>query len=1036
MNVSTCRDGVAVVSLPPVPQPFVGREHERGTISDLLKTHRVVSVEGPAGIGKTALLTAFGSALSRRHRVVYLALPRIPSAEELWSHLRVNLLCPQILGTPDRVLPHQVLHSLDQSRTILLLDDAENLPQSVLADFLADCLTHVSSGRLVFSSRCGLPLPEPCPPDVAILPLAGLSEEESLELVSRISRERGQGLDRRDCIHIHRLFGGNPLALRLCLAHPHIIEPKVAVRERSGYALDLATELLPPLLRGVSDRQIDLIALGAVAGQPVADEVWAAMNTRPPLLAELTHAMLAERRPSGIEVLPLVSEAVLDGLDRKRLFDLRHQLASAFERAWERSCEKIQWLHKAIDLFIASGEHAKVAVLLERHRGRLLEHTPREYLARLAELPAEVKSTFPRLELDQARLMTMFHGPNALSRALLNSLFDSEDRERAAEASVELADLEYMEGNRDRALAHCRRALTLTQGRQDLDHFVARVLLRQASLKTSSGPDSTASDDCVQAIDIFKRSPDRLGCSEAFGVMGQIAEADGDLSAAVGFYRQALRLQRAADHPGFAGTTLTRLGLCYADRGQYRQALSCLKRASADLNVFGDRLQAAQVQIHRAEVLSAMGTYNRARPLFVEGLSILREATPDRFLASALLSSGLSELESGDLKAAARSLEQSLDLFSRLSDGRGSSAVQTVQAQLMRQTGNRAGARVLLEGLLVEARRNQWETEVAEIQFRLASQAVEEGDLQAAQEWSRHAMASYEAQGKRRAVDKVRALLIRVAFLGGDLKAAHEMAGQEAAAARAHSDLRGLAMALTQLAEVRLDQGRTREALRLAREALSIRQRSGDPRGVVASLRLLTEALIQQGSLSAARRIASRGMELARELTVASERAYILLLQGILAVRSGRPPEARAFAEELNRQSTGMLELQLLGLKLAEVAYTGAGEVGPAKRCRADWIERIKQLPRPRARRLHDTTTRLGLEVSSSEVDPSLTSRDRRILAKLSRLRQATVRELADHLGLSAGILRRALRALVASGLVRCTGRGRTTAYAPHRLAD
>ncbi|MBI4861268.1 MAG: tetratricopeptide repeat protein [Candidatus Riflebacteria bacterium] len=371
-----------------------------------------------------------------------------------------------------------------------------------------------------------------------------------------------------------------------------------------------------------------------------------------------------------------------------------------------------------------------------------------------------------------------------------------------------------------------------------------------------------------------------------------------------------------------------------------------------------------------AEVFMEMGRYNRARPLLEANLEILRVVRAERHVASTLLKIGILELESGSLKRAASALDEALDCFVRVEDEHGMAGVQVAQATLLHRTGNRAGARVLMEGLLVEARREGSALDVADILYRLASQALEEGDLETARTRAGEAARAFDAVGRQRFAERMRALLIRVAFVAGELAVADELASEEVAEARARSDPRGLAMALTLLAEVRLDQCRVDEAFRLTTEALRLRQRSGDQRGLVASYRLLADLLIQPGASRAdrvkAQRLVSRGLELAQQQGVAVERAHLHLLQGVLSLSVGRPQEALSHAEELRLTSEGLSDLGVLSLKLAQEACASLGDLDRQGRYRDAWVEQMSQRSHPRARRLFDVTARLGLDSSPS----------------------------------------------------------------------
>jgi predicted ATPase/DNA-binding SARP family transcriptional activator len=115
--------------LPPQITPFVGREKELHEIKQLLLTnppHRLMTLTGPGGIGKTRMALAVGEELreSFKHGVYYTSFAHICSPEQLLPALAESL------GTrfvTDRDLQEQLFNHLRPMHTLLILDNMEHL---------------------------------------------------------------------------------------------------------------------------------------------------------------------------------------------------------------------------------------------------------------------------------------------------------------------------------------------------------------------------------------------------------------------------------------------------------------------------------------------------------------------------------------------------------------------------------------------------------------------------------------------------------------------------------------------------------------------------------------------------------------------------------------------------------------------------------------------------------------------------------------------------------------------------------------------
>src|SRR5262245_5576877 len=212
---------VDLTNLPVQPTPFVGRERELADVLALLDRHRIVTLTGPGGSGKTRLaLQAAAESVEQYGDGVWfvsLAAERDP-----------NLIEPtiaRVVGGPDDL--HEFLAG---KRTLLVLDNLEQLlPEA--ADIVPRLDAHIlatSRSRLNVGTEQEFPVPT-LPADDA----AALFTQRARQLVPQFEPDSAV---RR----IAERLEGLPLALELAAARVKVLTP-AQILERLGRGLDLLT---------------------------------------------------------------------------------------------------------------------------------------------------------------------------------------------------------------------------------------------------------------------------------------------------------------------------------------------------------------------------------------------------------------------------------------------------------------------------------------------------------------------------------------------------------------------------------------------------------------------------------------------------------------------------------------------------------------------------------------------------------------------------------------------------------------------------
>jgi predicted ATPase/DNA-binding CsgD family transcriptional regulator len=193
---------------------FVGREVERDALLAALTEHRMVTVTGPGGVGKTrlAISVARDIAASRHGGGVFVDLVAVTDPGMV---LAAVASAARVAEQPGGSLADAVIAALSGSDAILVLDNCEHLvdaARSTAEMLLSSC----PSLQLVATSRVRLAAPFEW-----VYEVPGLSVTQDGGDSVRLFLERataagdGSGIDRRQVSALCRSLDGMPLAIEL-----------------------------------------------------------------------------------------------------------------------------------------------------------------------------------------------------------------------------------------------------------------------------------------------------------------------------------------------------------------------------------------------------------------------------------------------------------------------------------------------------------------------------------------------------------------------------------------------------------------------------------------------------------------------------------------------------------------------------------------------------------------------------------------------------------------------------------------------------
>ena len=219
-------------SLPVATTPLVGRAADLAFLADLSRDHRVVTITGPGGVGKTRVLAELGRLLAPEFvdGVAFVTVADVTDEAAFVPALAEALDVKEAEG---RTLAEGIDALLGNRTALLLLDNLEQIVAAAATE-VARLIDACPELRVVATSRT--PLRIAAERDYALAPLE-LSSAVSL-FVARAPALELTAANEPVVSEICRRLDGLPLALELAAARLRLLTPE-ALLERLEHALDL-----------------------------------------------------------------------------------------------------------------------------------------------------------------------------------------------------------------------------------------------------------------------------------------------------------------------------------------------------------------------------------------------------------------------------------------------------------------------------------------------------------------------------------------------------------------------------------------------------------------------------------------------------------------------------------------------------------------------------------------------------------------------------------------------------------------------------
>jgi predicted ATPase len=581
----------------PVPTTaLVGRERECEEIRGLVRAHRLVTLVGPGGSGKTRLALEVGAGAIDEFKDGVYWVPLAPIRD-------ADLVEPTIaraVGVTDNLV-----HHLANRQILLILDNFEQVVAA--ASWLAELLAATASLKLMVTSREPLQLSGEW--DYAVPPLP---QTDAIALFTERAVALKSDFEPDDAVaEVCRRLDGLPLALELAAARVKVLAPPQML-ERLGRRLDFLTSGARDLptrqrtLRATIDWSYDLLTdaeqllfarLSVFSGGWTLDAAEAVceadLGTLESLLAKSLVAQVGDR----FGLLETLREYALERIERSAESDdvsARHAdffLALAEEANPELDGgEQEKWIARL------NAEHDNLRAALER----FLADADSEHGLRLV-------AAIWRFWFDQGLWQET---SRAVERVLASSARTTPDRVRVLQAA---AWTSWRRGNVQTGSAFAEEGLRLSRELGDRQ-LIARSLHILGSVIMGENP-TRATSLLEESAGYSESAGDLVRLSATKQNLAIIAWESGDYQRAVDGFTRALELSRQSGNE--RGISIEAMSLGHASRflGDYQLSRLQFAEGLALARKLGIKEVIVETLCGSAMLAAAIGDYGWAGAL-------------------------------------------------------------------------------------------------------------------------------------------------------------------------------------------------------------------------------------------------------------------------------------------------------------------------------------------------------------------------------------------------------------------------------------
>jgi predicted ATPase len=634
----------------PAADSFVGRERELGELRQLTATARVITLCGPAGIGKTRLLRQLTAdvAADFADGAFFVSLSDLHQPDLVAPRVAAALGVAEEPGVPPAATLAQALCA---RRLLLALDHCDRL-SGACADLAAQLLAAAPGLLLISTSR----EPQGSPPETLwpVPPLAvpppgadrpgPASDHDAVRLFTQRAAAAAPGfaLDERSSpavARICRALGGLPLAIELAAARAgELPAPELAARLDDWCRLlgDPALPVPERTLRATIDwshdrldpaEQVLLRRLSVLAGWSLelAEQVCADDDLPVARVASLLS------RLAGLSLI--TAPPGPPGPGRYRMPDaVREYAAGQLDRAGETTATR----RRLRDYALGVSEHFLSAGLAL---------VPAPWTARMA--------VFRRYEADADNIRT----------ALAWCLF-RDDIETGLRLCTALSAGWIVLGARSES-AGWFGAFLAARTERAAGPARGPALAAGAYHAVSGGDPELAQRWAAEGLALCRADGNLRSMSAALNLLAGTDLADGRPLEALQHADEAVAAARTCADKRAEGYALGSFAAAQAALGQLVEARASAQAALAVLLEIDYQWGAARAAVSLAELSQVLGDLAAARDHYLRALALLRQVPGDPETARCLAGLGRLALDQGDLPQARAYLAEGLRLSVR-----------------------------------------------------------------------------------------------------------------------------------------------------------------------------------------------------------------------------------------------------------------------------------------------------------------------------------------------------------------------------------
>jgi DNA-binding winged helix-turn-helix (wHTH) protein/tetratricopeptide (TPR) repeat protein len=256
--------------------------------------------------------------------------------------------------------------------------------------------------------------------------------------------------------------------------------------------------------------------------------------------------------------------------------------------------------------------------------------------------------------------------------------------------------------------------------------LLARARARQCWVERVQGKPEMATSHCQEARQIYVIAGDRSGEADAIRRLGDIVSSM-NVQTAIGYYRQALAIEKDIGDIGGQAVMITMLGTEYSSQGDHTTAADLYKQAITIFQQLDDTLNVTGLMIDVGSELSAQGKLDSAREMYQSAFDSAARIGNKYIEALAKYNLGALQQLEGDLDGAQDSYQQAQSRLQEVGNKEYDIGLNKSLGEIAMAKGDLARARALYEHAVSLQPTTGQKMSAMESQLNLYALSLEEG---------------------------------------------------------------------------------------------------------------------------------------------------------------------------------------------------------------------------------------------------------------------------------------------------------------------